>query len=53
MRGVIKAKKKIFLVPAGENYEETMELKKKENFDIEIVPISTFDEALEYLNTLK
>lgn len=53
LRGVIKAKKKIFLVPAGENYEEAMELKKKENFDIEIVPISTFDEALEYLNTLK
>lgn len=53
LRGVVKAKKKIFLVPSGENYEDAMELKEKENYDIEIIPISTFDEALEYLSTLK
>ena len=53
LRGIVKAKKKNFLVPAGENYEEAMKLKNKENFDIEIIPISTFDEALEYLETLK
>lgn len=47
--GAIKGKAKIFIVPNGENYLEAMELKEKKDYDIEIVGISTFDEALEFL----
>ncbi len=47
--GAIKGKAKIFIVPNGENYLEAMALKTKNNYDIEIVGVSTFDEALEFL----
>lgn len=49
LRGAIKEKADIFLVPSGSNYEEAMELKKDNSFDIEIVSIATFDEAINYL----
>lgn len=47
--GAIKGKAKIFIVPNGENYLEAMDLKRKNDYDIEIVGVSTFDEALEFL----
>lgn len=47
--GAIKGKAKIFIVPSGENYLEAMALKEKNDYDIEIVGVSTFDEALEFL----
>ena len=49
--GALKKKAKVFLVPSGENYEEAIALKKKNNYDIEIVGVSTFDEALEFLES--
>lgn len=49
LRGAVKNKADVFLVPAGENYEEAIKLQKKYNYDIDIVSISTFDEAVEYL----
>ncbi len=39
----------IFFVPSGENYEEAIALKEKKKYSITIVPVSTFDDALEYL----
>ena len=42
----------IFFVPNGENYEETLKLKKEKNYKIEIVGIDTFDDALNYLNKI-
>ncbi|MCI8778420.1 MAG: PDZ domain-containing protein [Bacilli bacterium] len=47
--GAIKGKAKIFIVPSGENYLEAITLKEKNDYDIEIVGVSTFDEALEFL----
>lgn len=47
--GAVKGKAKIFIVPNGENYLEAMDLKNKNDYDIEIVGVSTFDEALEFL----
>lgn len=38
----------IAFVPSS-NYDEAMETKKKYNYDIEIVKVDTFDEAIEYL----
>lgn len=49
LMGAVKEKADLFLVPVGENYDEVLKLKKENNYDIEIVPIKTFDEAIEYL----
>lgn len=51
LAGAVKKKAVIFLVPAGDNYDEAIKLKKERNYDIEIVPISTFNEAVEYLES--
>lgn len=52
IKGAAKAKIKYFLIPAGENYEEAIKIKNEKKYDMEIVPISTFDDALEYLKKL-
>ena len=49
----VKEKADIFLVPSGDNYKEAKKLKEKNNYNIEIVEIKTFDDALNYLNKLK
>ena len=51
--GAVRGDADIFLVPSGVNYEEAMKVKKEKNYDIEIVSISNFDEAIDYLNGLK
>lgn len=53
LAGVVKNKADVFLVPAGDNYEEAIKLKEKNNYDIEIVSIANFDEAVGYLKKLK
>lgn len=53
LKGAVKEKADIFLVPSGENYQEAMKLKKERGYDISIKAIKTFDEAVEYLQTLK
>lgn len=42
----------IFFVPNGENYEESIKLKKEKNYKIKIVGVSTFDEAIVYLKEI-
>lgn len=49
LAGAVRQKGDIFLVPAGKNYEEAINLAKKFSYDIEIISIKTFDEAVEYL----
>ena len=39
----------LFFVPKGENYKEAIKIKKEKNYNIKIVGISTFDEAISYL----
>lgn len=53
LAGAVKKKADIFLVPAGENYEEVIKIAKERNYKIKIVPIETFSEAVDYLMTLK
>ena len=50
--GANKKDADIFLVPAGENYEEALKVKKDHNLDIEVVSIEKFSDAIEYLNGL-
>lgn len=49
LSGAIKENVDIFFAPIGENYEEAIAEKEKNNYDITIVPISTFEDALIYL----
>lgn len=51
IKGAVKEKIKIFLAPAGENYEEAIKVKEKYNYDIEIISVSTFDDALNFLKS--
>jgi len=49
LKSAVKEKADIFIVPNGENYDNAIELKEKNKYDIEIVGVSTFEDALEYL----
>lgn len=53
IKGAVKDKIKYFLIPSGENYEEAIKIKNENNYDINIYPVSTFDEALEILKKLE
>lgn len=53
LMGAVKAKADVFLVPKGANYEECIKLQQQKNYDIKIIGVSTFDEALEELAKLK
>lgn len=51
--GAVKDKVKYFIIPDGQNYEEAKKIVEKNKYDIKLIPVSTFDEALEKLNKLK
>lgn len=53
LKGAVSKKTKIFFVPNGENYKEAMEEKEKKHYDIDIVGVDNFDEALSYLTKRK
>lgn len=53
LKGAVKNDADIFFVPSGENYEEAKKIKEENNYDIEIIPVSTIDEALFYLYNYK
>lgn len=46
--GAVDDEMDVVLVPSA-NYEEAMKVKKDKGYDIEIVSVSTFDDAIEYL----
>ncbi len=52
IKSAVKKHADIFLVPAGENYDEAIELKEKYNYKIDIVPVENIGDAINYLNTL-
>lgn len=49
LKGAVKENADVFLVPAGKNYKEAIQLKKERGYTIRIKEISTFDEAIAYL----
>ena len=53
LKGAVKEKADIFLAPSGDNYKEAKKLKEKNNYNIEVVEVKTFDDTLNYLNKLK
>lgn len=52
LKGAVADKADVFLVPNGENYEECIKLQKKYNYNIKIIGVSTFDEAITKLSRL-
>lgn len=52
LKSAVKEGAEIFFVPAGENYKEALELQRKYHYDIQIVSVEHFDEAITYLKHL-
>ncbi|MBE6144286.1 MAG: PDZ domain-containing protein [Firmicutes bacterium] len=52
LKGAIKNGAEIFIVPNGENYKDAIRLKEENNYKIEIIGVSTIDDALNYLMDL-
>lgn len=49
--GAVRNKMDLVFVPAN-NYDEAIKVKKDNNYDIDIIKVNTFKEALDYLNSL-
>lgn len=49
LKGAVKNKADVFLVPSENNYNEALKLKKKYDYNIEIIEIKTFEDAINYL----
>lgn len=47
--GAVKNNLDVVFVPSG-NYEEAIDTKNNNNYDIEIISIETFDDVIDYLN---
>lgn len=52
LKSAVKEKADLFIVPNDENYEQALKVKKENNYDIEILGVSTFDEVIDYLEKL-
>ena len=50
LKSAVKSNADLFIVPNDENYKEALNVKKENNYDIEILGVSTFDEVIEYLD---
>lgn len=50
--GAVKAKADVFLAPTGDNYKDCVKLKKEKGYDIKILEIKTFEDALTKLRDL-
>lgn len=49
LAGAVKDNASIFFAPNGENYEEAINLKKENKYNIQIIGVNTFDELVKYL----
>lgn len=49
LKGAVDSDADLFIVPNGENYEECIKLQEKYNYDIKIIGVSTFEEAINEL----
>lgn len=47
--GAVNKGADVFIVPEGENYKEAKKVKKQKGYDIDLVPVETFEETLKYL----
>ncbi|MDD4053944.1 MAG: hypothetical protein PHZ20_03860 [Bacilli bacterium] len=52
LKGAVDAKADIFFVPLGNNYEDAKKLAKKNKYNIKIIGVSTFNDAINYLRSI-
>lgn len=50
--GAARGGAQVFLVPAGENYQDCKKMKKDENLDIELISVKNIDDAIKKLKDL-
>ena len=53
LKGAVSKKADIFFALEGDNYNDAIKEKKKNNYDIEIVKVKTLRDAIEYLENIK
>lgn len=53
IKGAIKENAEIFLVPVGENYDDAKRIVDDNDYDILLIPVESFDDALEKLKYIK
>lgn len=53
LRGAVKEKADIFIVPNGDNYKEVMNVVNKEKLNIKVIGVDTFKDAINKLNKIK
>ncbi len=49
LKGAVKSKADVFVVPTGENYDDAKKLKEKNHYDIALIEATTFEETLSKL----
>lgn len=52
IKGAVKEKADIFLVPAGDNYVDAKKVIEENNYDIKLIEVSDFSDALEKLKNI-
>lgn len=52
LKGAVKNNADVFFVPNGENYNEAIKIKNEFSYDIDIIGVDTFDDALKYLKNI-
>lgn len=52
LKGAVDSKADVFIVPNGSNYDECMKLKIENNYNIKIIGVSTFKDAINELKKL-
>lgn len=50
--GAVDGGAEVFLVPAGENYQDCKKMKKEKKLDIKLIPVKNINEAIEKLKKL-
>lgn len=50
--GAVDGGVQVFLVPAGENYQDCKKMKKEENLDIKLISVKNIDDAIKKLKDL-
>ena len=50
LKSAVKKDADLFIVPNDGNYEQALKIKKENNYDIDILGASTFDDVIVYLN---
>ena len=52
LKSAVRSNADLFIVPMDENYESAIKYKKENNYEIDIIGVSTFDEAVKYLENV-